>query len=52
MDEILKAVHGSLCEINVKGQDVFRMASAIQMLEQAIAMAEAEKNNEEPEATE
>lgn len=50
MPELLKAIHNNLTEVNVKGQDVFRMAGAIQLLEQAIAIAEqnaAEKNEGE-----
>lgn len=52
MQEILKAVHGNLCEITVKGQDVFRMAGAIQMLEQAISMTDVSLQESETKAEE
>lgn len=47
MDEILKAIHANLAEINVKGQDVLRLANVILMLEQAIAMSEMTEPQEE-----
>lgn len=47
MDTLLKAAHANLTEIKVSGPDVFRMATAIQLIEQAIATAE---NAAEPTA--
>lgn len=49
MNELLTAILRNLTEINVKGQDVFRMAGAIQMLEQAISMSEDEATKPESE---
>lgn len=47
MNELLTAIHRNLTEINVKGQDVFRMAGAIQLLEQAMAISEHSVSIEE-----
>lgn len=44
--ELLKAIHNNLTDISVKGEDVFKLAGAIQLVEQAIVISE----NPAPEA--